>query len=163
MSLEGQLPDRKSLRAVTGKTADWSELAKDCVAFANALGGRLLIGIGDGEELPPQGQRIPPELPDALRRRLGELTVNVAVQPELLRTLDFPAVTTLKRIEDHRLRALVLEDLGRYPGSPIGDVHRRIGEEIPRRRLRSVLSELMAAGAVRIAGRLRSARYFLAG
>ena len=45
MSLEGQLLDRKSLRTVAGKTADWAELAKDCVAFANALGGRLLIGI----------------------------------------------------------------------------------------------------------------------
>ncbi|MEY4910337.1 MAG: hypothetical protein RL260_4055, partial [Pseudomonadota bacterium] len=33
------------------------------------------------------------------------------VQPELLRSMAFPAVTTLKRIEDHRLRALVLEDL----------------------------------------------------
>lgn len=83
MSLEGQLLDRKSLRAVTGKTADWGELAKDCVAFANAVGGRLLIGIEDGEELPPPGQRIPDELPDLLRRRLGERTVNVSVQPEI--------------------------------------------------------------------------------
>ena len=53
MSLEGQHLDHKSLRAVTGKTADWSELAKDCVAFANALGGRLLIGVEDGHALPP--------------------------------------------------------------------------------------------------------------
>lgn len=83
MSLEGQLLDRKSLRSVTGKTADWPELAKDCVAFANALGGRLLIGIEDGEELPPAGQRIPTTLPDTLRRRLGELTVNVSVRPEV--------------------------------------------------------------------------------
>lgn len=80
MSLEGQLLDRKSLRAVTGKTADWSELAKDCVAFANAVGGRLLIGIDDGEPAPPSAQRIPAELPDTLRRRIGELTVNVALQ-----------------------------------------------------------------------------------
>ncbi len=43
MSLEGQLLDKKSLRAVTGKTADWNELAKDCVAFANGSGGRLLL------------------------------------------------------------------------------------------------------------------------
>lgn len=83
MSLEGQLLDRKSLRSVTGKTADWPELAKDCVAFANALGGRLLIGIEDDEELPPAGQRIPATLPDTLRRRLGELTVNVSVRPEV--------------------------------------------------------------------------------
>ena len=53
MSLEGQLLDYKSLRAVTGKSADWADLAKDCVAFANALGGRLLIGIENGQELPP--------------------------------------------------------------------------------------------------------------
>ena len=53
MSLEGQLLDCKSLRAVTGKSADWADLAKDCVAFANALGGRLLIGIENGQELPP--------------------------------------------------------------------------------------------------------------
>jgi ATP-dependent DNA helicase RecG len=49
MSLEGQNIDRKSLRVIRGKTADWSELAKDCVAFANARGGRWLIGIKDGE------------------------------------------------------------------------------------------------------------------
>lgn len=83
MSLEGQLLDRKSLRCVTGKTADWPELAKDCVAFANALGGRLLIGIEDGEALPPAEQRVPTTLPDTLRRRLGELTVNVSVRPEV--------------------------------------------------------------------------------
>ena len=83
MSLEGQLLDRKSLRSVTGRTADWPELAKDCVAFANALGGRLLIGIEDGEALPPAEQRVPTTLPDTLRRRLGELTVNVSVRPEV--------------------------------------------------------------------------------
>ena len=42
MSLEGQHQDLKSLRLVTGKTADWAELAKDCVAFANALGYALV-------------------------------------------------------------------------------------------------------------------------
>ena len=85
MSLEGQLLDRKSLRVVTGKTADWSELAKDCVAFANALGGRLLIGIEDDQTLPPADQRIPGTLLDLLRRRLGELTVNVSVRPHICR------------------------------------------------------------------------------
>jgi ATP-dependent DNA helicase RecG len=35
MSLEGQISDNKSLRKVTGKTADFPELARDCVAFAN--------------------------------------------------------------------------------------------------------------------------------
>lgn len=79
MSLEGQLHDRKSLRAVMGKTANWGELAKDCVAFANAVGGSIATGIEDDAELPTSGQRIPPELPDILRRQIGELTVNVGV------------------------------------------------------------------------------------
>lgn len=84
MSLEGQLRDQKSLRAVTGRTADWGELAKDCVAFANATGGQLLLGIEDGEDQPPAGQRIPAELPDTLRRKLAERTVNVTVLPDVV-------------------------------------------------------------------------------
>lgn len=39
--------DKKSLRYVIGKTADFGELAKDCVAFANTNGGFLAIGIED--------------------------------------------------------------------------------------------------------------------
>lgn len=84
MSLEGQLLDQKSLRAVTGKTADWNEIAKDCIAFANAVGSRLLLGIEDGQDTPPAGQHIPADLPDTLRRKLAERTVNVAVLPHVV-------------------------------------------------------------------------------
>jgi ATP-dependent DNA helicase RecG len=45
--------DRKSLRLVTGKTADFQELAFDCVAFATAFGGVIFIGIEDDAESPP--------------------------------------------------------------------------------------------------------------
>lgn len=84
MSQEGQLLDHKSLRAVTGKTADWNEIAKDCIAFANATGGRLLVGVEDGQNLPPPGQQIPTDLPDTLRRKLAERTVNVTVLPNVV-------------------------------------------------------------------------------
>lgn len=84
MSQEGQLLDQKSLRAVTGKTADWNEIAKDCIAFANATGGRLLLGIEDGQNAPPAGQQIPADLPDTLRRKLAERTVNVSVLPDVV-------------------------------------------------------------------------------
>ncbi|MBW6486726.1 MAG: putative DNA binding domain-containing protein [Syntrophobacterales bacterium] len=83
MSQEGQLLDKKSLRTVTGKSADWKELAKDCIAFANAQGGRLLIGIENKADLPPAGQRIDSVLPDQIRRKVGERTVNVTVLPEI--------------------------------------------------------------------------------
>ncbi|MFZ2358084.1 MAG: ATP-binding protein [Anaerolineae bacterium] len=85
MSIEGQDWDRKSLRFVEGRSANWDEVAKDCVAFANAQGGGLLIGIEDDAWAPPAGQRIADELIERVRRRIGELTVNVtcAVQREL--------------------------------------------------------------------------------
>jgi hypothetical protein len=73
LSKEGQLLDKKSLRAVWGKTANWSELAKDCIAFANALGGTLLTGIEDGQDNPPTDKTIPPDLPDTIRRKLAAL------------------------------------------------------------------------------------------
>lgn len=84
MNLEDEHTDRKSLRVITGKTADWSEIAKDCVCFANGQGGRLLIGIEDGEALPPPSQTIKPELLDTLRKRIGELTVNVQTLPQII-------------------------------------------------------------------------------
>jgi ATP-dependent DNA helicase RecG len=84
VSQEGQLLDQKSLRAVTGKTADWNEIAKDCIAFSNATGGRLLLGIEDGQDAPPVGQHIPADLPDTVRRKLAERTVNVAVLPDVV-------------------------------------------------------------------------------
>ena len=84
VSLEGQLYDQKSLRAVTGKTADWNEIAKDCIAFANATGGRLLLGIEDGQHAPPADQHVPSDLPDTLRRKLAQRTVNVSVLPDVV-------------------------------------------------------------------------------
>jgi ATP-dependent DNA helicase RecG len=84
LSLEGQIRDQKSLRAVTGRTADWKELAKDCVAFANSVGGKLIIGVEDGADQPPAGQTIPAGLTDAIRKRIAELTVGVTALPEVL-------------------------------------------------------------------------------
>lgn len=83
MNLEDQHTDCKSLRLVTGRSADWDDVARACVCFANGAGGRLLIGIEDGAEEPPAGQVVPPELIDRLRKRVGELTVNVQVLPRL--------------------------------------------------------------------------------
>ena len=63
---ENTLYDKKSLKAVIGKTADFAELAKDCVAFSNAQGGVIDIGIEDGDMLPPASQCIPEDLPTVI-------------------------------------------------------------------------------------------------
>lgn len=76
--------DNKSLKKVTGRTADFEELSKDCVAFANSHGGYLAIGIEDGEDKPAPGQRIPDDLPEKIIKRINELTINVALRPEII-------------------------------------------------------------------------------
>lgn len=80
---ETQHFDRKSLRLVTGKAADWNALAGDCVAFANAAGGRIYVGIEDGQVAPPPKQVVDPALPERIKKRVGELTANVSVACEL--------------------------------------------------------------------------------
>jgi predicted HTH transcriptional regulator len=200
MSLsESQYYDKKSLRCITGRTADWAEIAKDCVAFANAKGGRLAIGIEDLEEQPPAAQRVEAAMVDRVRKRLRELTVNVEAHPELvtapnggmfvdvllpratsvasssdgryfirigdesrpvLGQLRFEASTTLARIEPHRLRELLLEDLRRYPGSAIGASHARIGREIPLSQVKRKLEQMEAGGAIRHEGDFRWRRYW---
>jgi ATP-dependent DNA helicase RecG len=83
MSAETEAFDRKSLRKITGRSADWGDLAATCVCFANASGGEILVGIEDGESEPPPGQQVEPALVEKIRRRVGELTVNVHVLPSL--------------------------------------------------------------------------------
>ncbi len=85
MTHEGQHTEQKSLRKVTGRTADWTDLARTCVCFANGAGGRVLVGIEDGESVPPAQQTVPGDLLDKLRKRIGELTVNVQALPSLER------------------------------------------------------------------------------
>lgn len=77
---EGIYRDKKSLRTVLGKKSEFNELAKDCVAFANAKGGELLIGIEDDKDAPPCNQIIPLDLPDKIIKRINELTYNVSLQ-----------------------------------------------------------------------------------
>lgn len=84
MEKERTVFDRKSLKSVTGKTANLNELAKDCVAFANAKGGELYIGIEDKEDLPPKNQTIKEHLPENVIKRINELTINVYVQSQII-------------------------------------------------------------------------------
>jgi ATP-dependent DNA helicase RecG len=76
---ESAIYDKKSLKVVMGKTADWNELAKDCVAFANLRGGTIDVGIENKAALPESIQTIPEDLPAIIHKRISELTINVGV------------------------------------------------------------------------------------
>jgi ATP-dependent DNA helicase RecG len=82
------------------------------------------------------------------------------VEPELLRQLEFPSLTSLARIEPHRLDALVLEDISRHPGASISKIHERIGLEINRRQVKLALDRLCNTDKVRPEGDNRGRRYW---
>ena len=82
MAVENSLYDKKSLKTVIGKTADFNELAKDCVAFANSKGGILAIGIEDEDTLPPVTQKIDDTLIATIEKRIAENTINVTAAAE---------------------------------------------------------------------------------
>lgn len=71
--------DKKSLKKVEGATADWNELAKECVCFANGMGGDLFIGIEDDQDLPAATQKIKTTLVDKINKTIPQLTLNVGI------------------------------------------------------------------------------------
>lgn len=79
MSQEGQLFDKKSLRVLQDGDRGLRDLATDCVAMANASGGRLAIGLEDEATLPAPAQRVTDEQLMRLTKRIPSLTQNVAV------------------------------------------------------------------------------------
>ncbi len=117
MAKEGQQFERKSLRVVIGNSADWHELARDCVSFALSSGAVLAIGIEDGQQTPPKGQVVPADLPDTLRKRIAQLTHNVTVAP---------SIETLG--EGQYLKVVVPRSAG-IPSTTDGRYFRREGDE----------------------------------
>ncbi len=81
------------------------------------------------------------------------------VDPAVLRHLDFKGGTTLKGIEPHRLRELVMRDLEIYREASISQIHQRIGLEIPRRRLQNMLKQLVLSGEIGHRGQKRYTVY----
>lgn len=77
--------DKKALAFLKdNRNTDWNELAKDCVSFANATGGKILIGIDDDATEPTANQKIDTKWLDAIRKQISQRTYNVSVTPQLM-------------------------------------------------------------------------------
>ncbi len=83
------------------------------------------------------------------------------VNPKFIRTTDFIEKTNLKRIEPHRLRELIYEDLKNYPESKIGEINERIGDDIPRRSLRSMIGKMLEENTISKSGKKKGTIYFI--
>lgn len=80
---ETQFIEKKRLDVIIGKSANWKELAKDCVCFANSRGGIIMIGIANGDRFPPPDQRVEESLPFTIQKRIAENTINVGINTQI--------------------------------------------------------------------------------
>lgn len=77
--------DFKSIKKAIGTKSDVESLAETCVCFANAQGGKLIIGIENKESEPPLNQKISIEDMNKVVSRLRSLTDGVGlVNPEIV-------------------------------------------------------------------------------
>ena len=81
---ENSLYDKKSIREILGKKADWNEVAKDCVAFSNAQGGTIDYGIEDDLDYPSPNQHIDESLVVELENKISQKAINVNAHAELI-------------------------------------------------------------------------------
>jgi ATP-dependent DNA helicase RecG len=78
--------DFKSLKKAIGQKSDVESLAETCVCFANAQGGKLVIGIENKESEPPANQKINIDEMNKVVSRLRSLTDGVGlVNPEIIK------------------------------------------------------------------------------
>lgn len=82
------------------------------------------------------------------------------INPLILKGTSFEK-TDLSNIEEHRLRNLIFEDIEKYPNSRIENIHQRIGKEIPIRKLRSCIYNLVKIGKVKTDGGKKFRKYFI--
>lgn len=162
---KNSLYDKKSLKEITGKSADWNEVAKDCVAFSNAQGGIIDYGIEDDAEEPMPNQQVPEELVVTLQNKINGRTSNVNAYGEILthslKNSEYKGTTSLKRIENYRIRELIIEDLKIYKSASLKDIHERIGKEIPSKKIWAQLKYLIDQGVVEMVGVNRWSKYQL--
>jgi len=83
--IEDKNRDYKSLRKVIGSKANLRDLAETCVCFANAQGGKIIIGIEDKDSEPPVNQKVQQEELNKVVSSLRSLTDGVGiVNPEIV-------------------------------------------------------------------------------
>lgn len=79
MQAENNIIDYKSLKKVTSGDAGFKDLAASCVSFANAKGGKIVIGIEDKDKNPPVNQIITDDIINNTLTRLRSLCFNVGI------------------------------------------------------------------------------------
>ena len=120
-------------------------------AFSNILNIPSQNGIRDW-----LGRLIDLEIIQSIGRTKG---VEYFVNPSMLQRANFKGKTNLKKIETHRLRELIYQDILTYPDSSISEIHLRVGLEIPLRKIQSHLYTMVESDELVFSGSFRWRRY----
>ena len=83
------------------------------------------------------------------------------VSADILKNSEYKGTTSLKRIENYRIRELIIEDLKIYKSASLKDIHERIGKEIPSKKIWAQLKYLIDQGVVEMVGVNRWSKYQL--
>jgi ATP-dependent DNA helicase RecG len=79
MTPESQHIDYKSIRIIQKGESGFKDLAQAAVCFANAQGGKLVIGIEDVNKMPPSEQTINVEDINKTLTRIRSLSFNAGL------------------------------------------------------------------------------------
>jgi len=83
------------------------------------------------------------------------------INPSFLKTTDYIEKTNLKRIEPHRLQELIYQVLSDHPQSSISDIHKRIGEDVKQRTLKSKIDEMIESNTIIKEGVNKGTKYYI--
>lgn len=96
-----------------------------------------------------------------ISRNVRSRGMEYRVNSILLQNSDFRGTTSLKRIEDYRLKELIIEDLKLYKEAKLADIRERIGPEISEKRYKSQILSLEEEGIIGRRGSNRWTSYYL--
>ena len=119
-----------------------------------------LLELGDSDALRPWLQPLMKQ-GLVLSRNVRSRGLEYRVNSTLLQNAEFKGPTSLKRIEDYRLKELIIEDLRLYKEARIIEMRERIGSEISEKRIKTQILDLEKNGILGRRGANRWTTYYL--
>lgn len=96
-----------------------------------------------------------------ISRNVRSRGIEYSVNSILLQKAGYRGPTSLKRIEDYRLKELIIEDLKLYKEAKLSEIRERIGSELSEKRIKTHILKLEEEGIVARKGINRWTIYYL--
>lgn len=132
------------------------------IAQHESISATNLINILDLEDRDELSPWLNPLLEYGIVHSIGSHRAKeYRVNSPILKQSDYKGKTSLKRIEDYRIKELIIEDLKIYSCAPLKDIHQRIGKEIPYKKILAQMKSLVNDNIIKEIGHNRWVKYLL--